>query len=86
MRFSTRYIICVHWIHVMNYESVEDFITFDPEVAALISGNNVVSDLTPLPGCIELLVNVAIETKSRTANNALEGQISEAIFEGFEST
>jgi hypothetical protein len=36
MRFSTRDVIRNHWVHVMNYEAVEDVIALDPEVAALV--------------------------------------------------
>ena len=57
-----------HGIHVVNDESVEDVIAFDPEVAALISGNDVMADLPPLSRCIELLVNIPIETEGRFTN------------------
>ena len=74
-----------HGIHVVNDESVEDVIALDPEVAAQISRNNVLSNVTPLRGCIELLVNVAIIPKGFSAHRSSQSKIVIAFFKGFES-
>lgn len=78
-------VVHLHRVDVVNDCSTEYVMSFDPKIASVVSCDDMVSNLTPFSGVVELLIQVSIESESGKANRALEGQIPKAFFEGIDS-
>lgn len=59
-----------HRIHVVDDDLAVDLVLFYTEVATEISGDNVGAHVAPLSRCVELLVDVTIETERGSTNKA----------------
>jgi hypothetical protein len=75
-----------HWIHVVNKQLTVDLVAFYAEITAIVAHDYVFSDLFPLSGSVELLVEIPIEAESRDADIAFEGEIVESLFKGRKSS
>lgn len=73
-----------YWIHVVNEDSPVNLITFDTEIAAIVSENYFVSNVLPLLGSVEYLIKISIEPKGILSNRSTQSQISVALLEGIE--
>lgn len=82
---SMRYVTNVHWVHVMNNNPGMYLIPIHAKVATQIPGDHIVTYLTPLSRCIELLVDPTVVTESGFADLPPKGQIPVAFFEGLQS-
>lgn len=50
-------------IHVMNYQTRVDLVSFDAEIAAVIPENNSTTGLSPLSGAIKMLIKPSVESE-----------------------
>lgn len=50
----------------MNQWSLVDFVARNTEITTLIAHNNVVSSGLPLPGSVEFLIHMSVETERGT--------------------
>ena len=67
---------CFHRVHMMDYEPVMDLITLHSEVTAVISNNYLVADVLPLPGGVEFLIDVAIESECGLPDLTVECEVA----------
>jgi hypothetical protein len=61
---------------VVNNQSTVDFIPLYAQITPIIPSYNAVSNLSPLSGCVELLVNIAIEAEGYGAHIGFESEVS----------
>ena len=72
-------------VHVMNENLVVDIVTWDPEVACVVSKDDLLPCLAPLGGVVEGLVQVPFETEGLIARILIETQVFVPILEGFDA-
>jgi hypothetical protein len=63
-----------------------NLIPFNAQVAAIVSRDDVMPNISPLSRGIELLVDVTIEPEGRFANSSVKNEVLEPIFERPESS
>jgi hypothetical protein len=57
-----------HRIQMVNRDSLMNIVTLNTEVATVVSNDDMIADVTPLLGHVELLVDVTIEPEGRLSN------------------
>ena len=64
---------------MMNDDSVPiDLMTFDTQVAAIVSNDHMISNPSPFSGCVKTLIEYPIESKGILTNLAIQSKILEA--------
>ena len=58
------------WIDMMYVNRIKDFVTFAREVSSEISGDDMVTQIAPLPGRIERLIQMSLMCKRLFSNYA----------------
>jgi hypothetical protein len=56
-------VLYIHRVHVVNIDTVVDLVPRNAEIAPIVSGDHMRSDLVPFGRAIELLVQVTIVTE-----------------------
>lgn len=59
-----------HRVHVVNQDLVVDVMICYAKIATIVSGNDVVSNLTPLLRSIEPLIDMSVKPKRRRPHRA----------------
>jgi len=73
-------------IHVMNYQTSMDIITFDTQITPFVSNDYFLTKLPPLPGRIKLLIDPSVEPKCFATNYTFQRKVIEPVFEHFQSS
>jgi len=85
-RVSTRNIGNRHWVHVMDGDSLMNFVTWHAQIAALVTDDDMVTKLTPFYRSIELLIHVPVEAKRRHSNCSMKSEILVAFSQRTETS
>jgi hypothetical protein len=75
-------VVRLHGIHVMHVDSIMNLVAFNTKIATQVSSDDVLTNTLPFSGCVEHLVDVAIESEGRIAYTASKGQVLEPLVEG----
>lgn len=70
-------------VHVMNQDSIVNIVTFDTQITTIVSRDDYVADVTPLPRRVELLIHPPFEPEGRISHSSAERQVLEALLDGF---
>src|SRR6478735_2871870 len=79
------YVINIHGIYVVNKHSRVDFIPGNAQITAIITYYDIISCCFPLPGAVEPLIEIPVETECLTAYRSMEDEVFEAFLEGSEA-
>jgi hypothetical protein len=63
----------LHRVHVMDNDVQVDVVPIKAEIATHVSSDDVMTNLTPLSGRVELLIHVAIKPEGRATNIPAKG-------------
>lgn len=73
--------VSCHRIHVMDDDLIVDLMTINAQIQAKISGDNFISNESPLSRCVKALVDVSVEAERGCANTSVETEVFEPLFE-----
>lgn len=79
-------VIDSHRVHMMDKDLVMDLMPLDTEVTTVISHDNVVSELSPLPRSVESLVQPPVVAKSRDPDSSTKSEVPKSFFKRFYTT
>lgn len=77
-------VLDAHRIHVVDDGTTRNIVAFDAEITAAIADDDVVTNLLPLSGGVELLVDPTIKPKGRVAHRASQREVAEALMKVFD--
>jgi hypothetical protein len=67
--------------YVVENDDSADFIALDAEIAASVTDDNLPSELLPLNGRIEFLVQISLKPKSVLSNSSANAKIRVTLLE-----
>lgn len=70
----------------MNVDSIVDIVSFDSQIATVVTYDNVVSDITPLGRSVESLIDVSIESERYISDLPVEREVFVSILKRFHSS
>ena len=72
-------------IDVMNRNSTVDLSILNSEIAAIVTNDDLLTNISPVEGLIECLVHVAIEAEGVSTDDSAESQIIVALVKSWET-
>lgn len=72
---SSQDIFDSYWVDVMNQNSITQFEIWMRKIAAIVSNNDVVSEVEPLARMVEYLIQISIVTKCIGTNSTTDLEI-----------
>ena len=72
-------------VHVMYNDLLPNFMTPDPEIAASVSSNDLLTNLPPFSGSVERLIQPSLITEGINANLRIGSQIRIPLLEPLDS-
>lgn len=60
-----------NWVHVVDDDSVKNISTWNSKIAAVISGDDQITNSPPLRRAVEKLIHVSVKSKGFFSNNTL---------------
>lgn len=65
---------------MMDIDSTSDVISRNPKIATVVPDDDLVTDLFPSLGMVELLIDVPVESECLFSDNSVKPQVLEPFF------
>ena len=74
-----------HRIHVVDVWISMNLIALDSQIASVVTYDDVMTQIPPLPRRIELLIHPSVEAEGRITNSTVQFQVSIPVFNRFQA-